>query len=663
MSVSAAPAERGAWAPLREPVFRALWLAILGSNIGTWINDVAASWVMAEQTGSPLMVAAVQSATTLPVVLLALVAGTLADIVDRRRYLLLTQLWMLLVAGTLALLAHLQLLAPWVLVALTFAMGVGAAMAMPAQAAIVSELVPRPMLASAVALNSIGMNIARSIGPAVGGLIVAQFGPPWAFLLNGLTFGMMLYVLWRWRRDVHTSALPPESFGAGLRAGLRYAARAGRLQAVLIKAAGFFVFASALTALLPLVVRRDMQLVAGSYGVLLGCIGVGAISGALLLPRLRAHYDRDLLVFVATLVCAASLLGLALSRLLGVLCVVMVVNGLAWITVLSSLQIAAQTAVPAWVRARALSLYIVVFSAGMASGSLLWGALAQRTSIATALQIAAAGAVIAALLVKRARIAGTEQLDLAPGGHWPAPAQVDRVEHDRGPVLVTVEYRIAAEARVAFLQLMTQLGNARRRDGAVVWGIAEDAATPGVQLEYFILASWLEHLRQHERVTGDDRQLQEQIRALHHGERAPVVRCRRTRTRISDAHELEVHQRCRVGYGNRLGLPHGRHCIACSDGFRRRAAGAGNDVRLCTGRPLSGPACRQESGALRRARRPRGPAGRRMSLAVLGVLLAWAIGIGCRLLDLPLPAPPRLTGALLVVAMSGGFLLADWVLR
>ncbi|TQT11992.1 MFS transporter, partial [Xanthomonas perforans] len=481
MTVSAAPAEGGAWAPLREPVFRALWLAILGSNVGTWINDVAASWVMAEQTGSPLMVAAVQSATTLPVVLLALVAGTLADIVDRRRYLLLTQAWMLLVAGMLALLAHLQLLTPWVLVALTFAMGVGAAMAMPAQAAIVSELVPRPMLASAVALNSIGMNIARSIGPAVGGLIVAQFGPPWAFLLNGLTFGMMLYVLWRWRRDVRASALPPESFGAGLRAGLRYAARAGRLQAVLIKAAGFFVFASALTALLPLVVRRDMQLGAGSYGILLGCIGMGAISGALLLPRLRARYDRDLLVFVATLVCAASLLGLALSRLLGVLCVVMVVNGLAWITVLSSLQIAAQTAVPAWVRARALSLYIVVFSAGMAGGSLLWGALAQRTSIATALQIAAAGAVIAALLVKRARIAGTEQLDLAPGGHWPAPAQTDRVEHDRCPVPVTGECRVAAEPRGALLQLMTQRDYVRRRVGAADCGIAHACGPPGVQ--------------------------------------------------------------------------------------------------------------------------------------------------------------------------------------
>ncbi|KAB7771135.1 MFS transporter [Xanthomonas maliensis] len=521
---TAAAEDDGAWAPLCAPLFRSLWLAILGSNIGTWVNDVAATWVMASQTGSPLMVAAVQSATTLPVVLLALAAGTLADSVDRRRYLLLTQGWMLLVAASLAVLAHLQLLTPWMLVVLTFAMGVGAAMAMPAQAAIVSELVPRPMLASAVALNSIGMNIARSIGPAIGGLIVARFGPPWAFLLNGVSFALMLAVLWRWRRAVPAMRLPPEGFGAGLRAGLRYAARAGRLQAVLIKAGGFFLFASAVTALLPLVVRRDMGLGAGSYGILLGCIGIGAIGGALLLPRLRARYDRDLLVFVATLLCAASLLGLALSRQFGVLCVVMLFNGLAWISVLSSLQIAAQTAVPAWVRARALALYIVVFSLGMASGSLLWGALAQRTSIATALQIAAAGAVIAAILVRRARIAGTEQLDLAPAGHWPEPVGTTGIAHDRGPVLVTVEYRIADADRAEFLALLTQLGVARRRDGAVIWGVAEDVAAPGVQLEYFLAASWLEHLRQHERVTGEDRQLQERLRLLHQGNEPPQVR-------------------------------------------------------------------------------------------------------------------------------------------
>ncbi len=514
----------GAWSPLKIGLFRAMWLAILGSNVGTWINDVAAAWVMAERTGSPLMVALVQSATTVPVVLLALVAGTLADIVDRRRYLLFTQGWMLLVAATLATLTGLSMLTPGLLVALTFAMGCGAAMAMPAQAAIVSELVPRPMLASAVALNSIGINIARSLGPAIGGLIVAQLGPSWAFGLNALSFAAMLIVLTRWAPDATASTLPPEGFGAGLRAGLRYALRAGRLQAVLVKSAGFFFFASAVTALLPLVVRGEMHGGAGLYGILLGCIGIGAVTGALVLPTLRARMDRDLLVLLATLACALSLFGLAWLRHMALLPLAMLVNGFAWITVLSSLQIAAQTAVPPWVRARALSLYIMVFSLGMAAGGLSWGSIAQRTSIPLALTIASVGAVIAGLLVWRVRIAGSEELDLRPAGYWPAPELAVPVSHDRGPVLVTVEYRIADADRAAFHALMGELGRTRRRDGAVLWGVAEDVATPGIHLEYFVTSSWVEHLRQHERVTAEDRDHQLKVRALHRGEHAPIVR-------------------------------------------------------------------------------------------------------------------------------------------
>lgn len=514
----------GAWSPLKIKLFRAMWLAILGSNVGTWVNDVAAAWVMAERTGSPLMVALVQSATTVPVVLLALAAGTLADIVDRRRYLLFTQGWMLLVAATLATLTALNLLTPPLLVGLTFAMGCGAAMAMPAQAAIVSELVPRPMLASAVALNSIGINIARSLGPAIGGLIVAQLGAGWAFGLNALSFAAMLWVLFTWKPEAHVSNLPPEGFGAGLRAGLRYALRAGRLQAVLIKSAGFFFFASAVTALLPLVVRSELHGGAGTYGLLLGCIGVGAVSGALVLPSLRARLDRDLLVLLATLACALSLFGLAWLRHMALLPLAMLVNGFAWITVLSSLQIAAQTAVPAWVRARALSLYIMVFSLGMAAGGLSWGSIAQRTSIPLALTIAAVGAVIGGLLVWRVRIAGSEELDLRPAGHWPAPELAMPVTHDRGPVLVTVEYHIDDADRAAFHVLLGEVGGTRRRDGAVIWGVAEDVATPGIHLEYFVTPSWIEHLRQHERVTAEDRTLQEKVRALHRNEHAPIVR-------------------------------------------------------------------------------------------------------------------------------------------
>ncbi|WP_202839160.1 MFS transporter [Luteimonas saliphila] len=504
----------GAWSPLTQPTFRMMWLAVLIGNIGTWIHDVSAAWVMADNTGSPFMVAAVQSATTLPVVLLAVFAGTLADIVDRRKYLILAQLWMLIVASTLALLAHLDMLGPWTLIALTFALGIGAAMAMPAQQATVPELVPRAMLSPAVALSSLSMNIARAVGPALGGLIVASAGIEWAFALNALSFLCIMVVLLIWKRAPTRSVLPPESFGVALRAGLRYATQASVLQSVLVKAASFFMFASALTALLPIVVNRDLQASAGSYGLLLGFIGIGAISGAVLLPRLRAKVAPDRLVLIATLVYAGCMLALALLRNIPVLYVVSLVNGFAWITVLSSLQIAAQTSVPAWVRARALALYIVVFSGGMAIGSLGWGTLAQQTSTTAALLAAAAGTVLAAFFGLRFRLGEAANVNVTPSGHWPQPVVVDDIAGDRGPVLITIEYRIALDRRDEFLRLMHPLGRSRRRDGAVQWGVAEDTEAPGIYLEYFLDGSWLEHLRQHERVTESERVLQGQILQL-----------------------------------------------------------------------------------------------------------------------------------------------------
>jgi len=521
----ATPAPVGPWSPLQQPTFRALWLAILVGNIGTWIHDVAAAWVMAETTGSPLMVAAVQSATTLPVVLLAIVAGTLADIVDRRRYLIIAQLWMLLVASTLAVLAHLDMLRPWTLVALTFALGIGAAMAMPAQQATTPELVPRPMLGPAVALGSLSMNIARSIGPALGGLIVAQAGIAWAFAVNALSFLGVVVVLWRWRRSPASSALPPETFGAALRAGLRYAGQASVLQSVLVKAACFFVFASALTALLPIVVKQELGASAGTYGLLLGCIGIGAIAGAMLLPALRTRFDPDAMVLAATGVYAGCMVALALLRNIPALYVVSLLNGFAWITVLSSLQIAAQTSVPAWVRARALSLYIVVFSAGMAVGSLGWGLVAQAYGTPTALIVSAAGTVIAALASWRFRLGEAARVNVTPSGHWPQPVVAGDVGGDRGPVLVTVEYRVDIARREEFLARTQPLGHARRRNGAVQWGVAEDSTQPGTYLEYFVDCSWHEHLRQHERVTEDERALQDAIKALlEDPTHAPVVR-------------------------------------------------------------------------------------------------------------------------------------------
>ncbi len=524
------PVASGAWAPLGVPTFRAFWLAVVIGNIGTWIHDVAASWVMAEATGSALMVAAVQAATTLPMVLLALFAGALADIVDRRKYLLVVQLWMLLVASSFAVLSHLSLLSPALLVGLTFALGVGAAMGMPAQQATTPELVPRPMLGAAVALGSLSVNIARSIGPAIGGLIMAQAGAVWAFGLNALSFVAMVLVLIFWRREIKVSTLPPESFGQSLRAGLRYARQSSPLKAVLAKTGLFFLSASALMALLPIVVNRDLNLGAGTYGLLLGCVGVGAITGAVALPRLRARLSADRLILVGMLSYAVCIAAIGVLRVLPVLYVAVGVSGFAWIAVLSSLQIAAQTAVSDWVKARALSLYIVVFSGGLAGGSLLWGAIAQLYGTRAALLVAAMTAAIGALAALAFRIGDSAGRDVMPSAHWSAPPAAHEHAHapphqqHQGPVLVTVEYRVAPEQREAFLAKAHALGHARRRDGATQWSIAEDAAEAGVFLEYFTLSSWLDHLRQHERVTGEERRLQESIQELLVPGSKPLVR-------------------------------------------------------------------------------------------------------------------------------------------
>ncbi|WP_239469967.1 MFS transporter [Archangium violaceum] len=497
---------------------------MLTSNIGTWVQDVAAAWFMSERTGSPLMVAAVQSATTLPVVAFALVAGTLADIVDRRRYLLGVQLWMFFVATVVALQAHAGRLDAWSLLCLTFALGAGAAMAMPAQAATTADLVPRPMLAPAVAMGAIGMNIARSIGPALGGLIVARFGAAWAFSLNALSFLGVVFVLWRWRPSKSVSALPAESFGGALRAGLRYAARASEFRSVLIKSACFFVFASALPSQLAIVVRQRLSAGAGTYGMLLTFIGAGAIGGAIALPKLRKRFDADTLVPAATLLYSLTMLALAGLRDLRLLCVAMLVNGVSWITVLSSLQTAAHVSVPAWVRARALSLYIVVFSAGMAGGSLLWGTIAQQAGTGWALTSAAVLAVLAGIFSLRFRLSVAMARDTTPSAHWTQPTPAAKFDPERGPVLVTVEYLIEPADREEFLHHIHLLGGTRRRDGAVQWGVMEDVGQPGRFLEYFIVDSWLEHLRQHERVTHEEKHLQDRLLALHRDARPPSVR-------------------------------------------------------------------------------------------------------------------------------------------
>ena len=513
----------GAWAPLKLPMFRVFWLASLGSNIGTWINGTASGWVMTDLSSSPVMVSLVQTAAWLPLVLFALGAGAFADIIDRRRYLMATQIWLMLSAAALAFLAATDRLDAWNLLILTFALGSGAAMAMPALSAVIAELVPGKLLPQAISLGSLSMNLARSIGPALGGLLLAQFGAWAAYSLNAISFLGMFLMLWCWKRQPSKDVLPPERFMQALRAGLRYARLASQFRAVLIRATGFILFATSTWALLPLIARHELAGNSDTYGFLLTFVGIGAVAAAILLPRIRTYSTPYGLVLGATIIYAVTTLCLATLKSETMAYGVMAICGAAWISVLSSLQLAAQISVPAWVRGRALSLYLMVFSAGITFGSLLWGWIAAQAGTPAALAISAAGAVLAALAVRGFSLGAYEAPDLAPSYHWPHPSAVEEPDKDRGPVLVTIEYEVALNQREAFLEAMQQLGAIRRRDGAFAWGIFEDIARPGYYVELFQHDSWLDHLRQHARVTREDQRIQEDIHRFHIGSAAPRV--------------------------------------------------------------------------------------------------------------------------------------------
>jgi len=512
-----------AWSPLTIPLFRALWLATIASNIGTWMHDIGAGWLMTSLSPTPVMVALVQTATTLPILFLALPAGALSDIVDRRRYLLVVQTWMALVAALLGVLTITGITTAWMLVVLTFAMGIGSAMMMPAWAAITPEIVPRAELQSAVALNSMGMNVARAIGPAIAGVIVSTAGTGAVFALNALSFLGVMGVLFMWKREYAPTTLPAERFFSAVRTGIRFAIHHGPLQNAVIRGIGFFLFASASWALLPLIAREQLSGGPGTFGILVAGIGVGAVIGAVVLPRLREKLTKDQLITGGTLLYSGAMLTLAHLTNLPVLVLAMLVSGIAWISVLSSLQVAAQLALPNWVRSRGLAVFMATFMGSMALGSLVWGNVAQQTSIATALTIAAAGGVLAVAATWRWKIGAIEMIDLSPSMHWPTPLVRESVAPDRGPVLIQIRYRVAPESRTKFLAAIKELGNRRKRDGAFVWGVLENTEIENEFIENFMVESWLDHLRQHERVTNEDRRLQEDIQSLLVADTAPEI--------------------------------------------------------------------------------------------------------------------------------------------
>ena len=511
--------------PLANPVFRALWIATVVSNIGTWMHDVGASWLMTSLSPSPLMVALVQAATTFPIFLLSLPAGALADIVDRRKLLIAAQAFALVAMAVLAVMTYFDITTGWMLLAFTAAISVGGALSAPAFQAIVPELVPHKSLQQAVALKSLGINMARAIGPAVGGAIIALSGPWAVFALNAVSVIGILFVLFRWQRQVAPRRLPAEHFIGGMRAGVRYALRAPELKVILARSMAFFLFASSMWALLPLIARRDMGLGPAGYGALLTFMGGGAIAGALLLPKIRAKLSTNRMTLIASLVLAVVIFALSFVKSFAPAAAILTFGGFAWIAMMAALNGGAQASSPAWVKARALAIYLLVFQGAMTAGSTIWGATASRIGIAPTLEIAAILLVIATLLsVWRFPIGEAGSVNLTPSMHWPAPEIDSEVGHDRGPVMVTIEYKIDTDALDDFSAAMANMRRIRVRDGAIQWGLYQDAADPTLVVEFFTVESWLEHLRQHDRVTHTDKLDQDVVHAFHRGSEPPRVR-------------------------------------------------------------------------------------------------------------------------------------------
>ncbi len=518
------PDTESLWSPLKNQIFFGLWIAQAVSNIGTWMQSTGAAWLMTSLDPSPLTVALVQTASSIPIFFLGVAAGALADIVDRRVLLIVTQVWMLASAAILAVLTFLGLTTPFSLLLLTFLLGLGSAFMSPAFQAIFPELVTRKELPAAVTLNGVSYNIARSVGPALGGIIVALAGPGAVFLLNAVSFVGVIIVLNRWQRPERYNPLPSERLVPAIRIGVRYARYATDLQAALIRTGVFITFGSALWALMPVVARFNLGLGAAGYGILLAAVGLGSLAGAAIQPYLRQRAQMNELVTLSSVIFAAATAALGYLVSLPLLIVAMLAGGVAWLILMASFNTMVQTVVPSWVQARALGLYITVFMGCMAASSIVWGAVADYAGVSTALLIAGIGLVASLVFMSGIPVRDGVHLDLSPSVPWPEPRVVIEPKEDSGPVLVTVEYRVDSGHTREFLDAMRELGRLRRRDGAIDWELYRDLADPGSFLEVFTAESWVDHLRQHTRITVADMGIQQKTRIYHTGEGPPVVR-------------------------------------------------------------------------------------------------------------------------------------------
>ncbi len=518
------PDSNAGLSPLKIKVFRNIWLANLISNLGTWMHDVGAGWLMTDLAPDPFMVSLVQASVVLPGFLLTLPAGALADIVDRRLYILTAVLWMTCMASAIGIMTITGHTTPWSLILFTFALGMGAAMMMPAFVSMVPDLVPRQQLTAAITLHGIGMNITRAAGPAIAGGLIALTGPGPVFLLNAVSFAGIFFVMYHYRSSQPRSTLPSERFLGALRTGFQFARQSPPLRTVIIRSVAFFLMMSGLFAFLPLIVREEIGAGPQTYGWLVTAMGTGAVIAGIALTRLRSKVSADVVVAFGTIAGVLALLGLAYIRLVWPLIIAMLVAGAAWISVVSTLQVSAQFSLPAWVRARGMAIYLASFMGSTAIGSVLWGRVASATDTTTALTYAVSLGIVANLIASRWKLSAHAQVDRSLAEGVPESILSGEISDRKGPVMVHVEYLIDPADRTDFEAAMRDVRRMRLRNGSVAWGLYQDTDDERRYVEHFVDPSWLDHLRRRERLTVEDMEFKRVADAFHRGPERPAVK-------------------------------------------------------------------------------------------------------------------------------------------
>jgi MFS family permease len=499
-----------------------------------WMNDVAASWMMTDLAASPTLIALIQTASNLPVFLLGLPSGAFADILNRKKYFMATQIWIAFNAAVLCFMTFTNSLNAPLLLFLTFTNGIGLAMRWPVFAAIVPDIVNREQLPSALALNGVAMNASRIIGPLVAGALIASAGTEYVFALNMVLSLGCTILIWRWKYTSNVSPLPGERFLGAIRVGIQYVKSSARMRAVLLRVFIFFVQSSALMALLPVIAKDHFNGNAKTFTILLSCLGFGAIVAASQLPRLRNRFDRNQLVPISQILQAVASIGVVLAPSLWLAAIMMMFSGGFWILTANSLSISAQLALPSWIRARGMSIFQMSLMGGSAIGAAIWGKLTTHSSVTFSVICGSIFGIIAVMLTKHLKLEGGNEEDMTPVCPIEHPIPDRDIDPEAGPVMISLEYKIGSENIAAFKEVMQRSRDARLRQGAMSWSLFEDAEKVGMMVENFVFETWADYLRRFDRFTTNDLNLQEERYQYHVGARQPKI-TRRVATSFSES--------------------------------------------------------------------------------------------------------------------------------